>query len=73
MYFKQFILDFFNGLPELYVAIPSYIYDFLSDFINLCNYFVVFNDFSTFLAISVTYAFVNVSFAFANFVSNFKK
>lgn len=72
-YFQQFILDFFNGLPELSLAIPSFVYDFLSDLVTLLDCFIVFNDFSTLLAISVTYAFVNVSFAFAGFASNFKK
>lgn len=73
MYFKQYILDMLNGIPELQIAIPSFAYDFLSDFINLCNYFVVFEDFSTFLAISITYAFVNVSFALVHFLNSFKK
>lgn len=71
-YFEDFILNFFAGLPEIDLLLPNFFYDFLSDLITFINCFVVFNDFSTLLSISVTYAFVNVAFSFANFISNVK-
>lgn len=72
-YFQQFILDFFAGLPEIDLMLPDFFREFLSDFVLLINCFLVFEDFSTLLAISVTYAFVNVAYAFSTFLGDIKR
>lgn len=71
-YFQSFILDFFSGIPEVNISLPSFFESFLADLVKLMNCFIIFNDFSTLLATSVTYAFINVAFAFTTFISDLK-
>lgn len=71
--FQLFILKLLNSFPEVKVEFPSFFYDFLCDTTTLLNLFINFEDFSKLLGFSVTYSFISVCFAFADYLKNFRK
>lgn len=70
--FQLWVLNVLDSLPELEFTIPDFVYDFLQDFINLMDCFVVYRDFVPILSASVAYSFISLTVTLVNYVKSWK-
>lgn len=70
--FQNFILRSLESIPEMNIAIPDVVFNFLNDFIALVDCFIVYKDFIPILSASVTLGFISLNFALIDYVKSFK-
>lgn len=70
--FQEFVLKSLEQIPELQIAIPQTVFQFLKDFISLIDCFIVYKDFVPVLSASITLGFISLNISLIDFIKEFK-